>query len=495
MTTQTISAASATTVRSLPRPVAEPLLAGVVAIALTAAGTWIPSSSSDESATAAAISRSLPDLVRMTTGSVDAVHGLYDVVLQLWVHLVGFSPFAMRSFSAVGVGIGAAATVILARRFGGARLVPAVGVVYLTIPMVTWTASEARSYAWVIALNALAAVALLRALRSGGRAWILYGLVAALAIGVFIYSVLVVLTHAIAILASRGLPTRTRLLGLVTALGAVIAASPVIVLAVLQRSQVSWIGPLTPDMLRSAALQWFGDSPLYAVPAWLAVAVGIGAVLARRSVVQPGQRRMLLALVVPWLLGPTALLLLATAMGQPLYVARYAAISVPALALVVGVGITAFGRRGLAGIVLLAVMAVPTYVVQRFPLANGTDWKSSASAVAQWGKPGEAFYFAQTGAVLNPRSMLAAYPSDFAGLRDIGLQWTAASLGGLFDTVLPADQAIEAAGSPDEVIVIADNVAPWWNSLEMQAFAAAGYKAVDSRVGATTTVFLVQKQR
>uniref|UniRef100_UPI0035CAC582 glycosyltransferase family 39 protein n=1 Tax=uncultured Amnibacterium sp. TaxID=1631851 RepID=UPI0035CAC582 len=416
------------------------------------------------------------------------------VALQLWIHLVGYSPFAMRSFSAIGVGFGAAATVLLARRFGGARLVPVVAVVYLTVPMVTWAASEARSYAWVIALNAWAAVALLRAMRRGGRAWVLYVVVAALSVGVFIYSSLVVITHMIAVAAYPQGSRRGRLVGVVSALLALAVASPVVVLAFGQRSQVSWIGPLTPDMLRSAALQWFGDSPLYSVPAWLMIAVGIGAVLIRRSVVPDDGRRLVLSLVLPWLLLPTALLLLATAAGQPLYVSRYAAISVPALALLLGIGITAFGRRGLAGAVLLAVLTVPTFVVQRLPLANGTDWQRSASTVAEWATPGEAFYFAQTGAVLNPRSMLAAYPSDFAGLRDIAMQWNAASLGGLFDTVLPADQALVAAGRPDRVIVIADNAAPWWNSLEMQAFSAEGYKAIESSVGATTTVFLVEKQ-
>ena len=360
--------------------------------------------------------------------------------------------------------------------------------------MVTWASTEARSFAWVVALNAWGVVALLRALRRGGRSWIVYGLVAALSMGVFIYSALVVLTHALAIVTCRGLRRRTKAVGLLSVLLAVLAAAPIIGLAVLQRSQVSWIGPLTPDMLRSAALQWFGDSPLYAVPAWCAIAVGIGCVLARRSLVGDGDRRLMLTLIVPWLLGPTVILLLATAAGQPLYVSRYAAISVPAVALVMGIGITALGRRGLAGGVLFAVLAVPIYIVQRLPTANGTDWQSSASTVAEWAKPGEAFYFAQTGAVLNPRSMLAAYPSDFAGMRDVGLQWKAASLGGLFDTVLPADQALKVAGYPHQVIVIADDVAPWWNSLEMQAFSAAGYKAVDSRVGATTTVFLVEKQ-
>ena len=92
MTAPTIDAFPAVMARSIPRPVAEPLLAGVVTAALTAAGAWIPSTSGDESATASAISRSFPDLVRMTTGTVDAVHGLYYVVLQLWVHLFASHP-------------------------------------------------------------------------------------------------------------------------------------------------------------------------------------------------------------------------------------------------------------------------------------------------------------------------------------------------------------------------------------------------------------------
>ncbi len=248
-------------------------------------------------------------------------------------------------------------------------------------------------------------------------------------------------------------------------------------------------------MVRSAMLQWFGDSPLYAVPAWTGVAIGAVAVWTRRSLIGADARPLVFNLVLPWLIVPTALLLIATAVGQPSYVARYAAISLPALALMVGVGATAFGRRGLAAVVLLGVLSVPTYLAQRLPLANGTDWKDSASVVARWGTPGEAFYFAQTGAATDPRLMLSMYRPDFIGLRDIAQQWTAASLGGLWDTVVPAEEAIKRAGYPTKVIVIADNVAPWWHSLEEQSFAKNGYTTVDSSIGPTTSVILVERKQ
>ena len=143
---------------------------------------------------------------------------------------------------------------------------------------------------------------------------------------------------------------------------------------------------------------------------------------------------------------------------------------------------------------LLAALSLPTFVAQRLPLANGNDWAASAAVVGRWSRSGDTFYFAKTGAASDPRLMLSSYPQDFRGLGDLALWTSAAKSDSLFDSVAPAADAITQSHSPERVIVVADNVAPWWGSADQAAFTAANYTAVDSVKNVTTTVLLLVRQ-
>lgn len=471
-----------------------PMLLGFGAFLVSIAGAWVPSASPDEAASASAIGRSLPDLLRMTS-HVDAVHALYYVALHLWSSVFGMSPLSLRAPSAIGVGVGAAAVVKLAHSLRGTRFGVLTGIVYISIPLTTWTATEARSYAWVIASTAWMTVAFLAALRKGGwRRWLVYASAVALVALLFIDSALVVLTQ-VAALWVLGPSRRRRIAGTAAAAAGLAVAAPLVLLSYEQRAQVDWIGPFTPDMARSAALQWFGEAQPYATIAWCLILIAIGGSVKRvRKAGRLGGRDtpwVVLVMIAPWALFPTAALLIATAAGRPLYVPRYSAMSVGALALLIAYGISLLDRRAPVAAALLVVLAAPTFVAQRAPLANGNDWSSTAAVVKRMAEPGDSFYFAQTGAASWPRYMLPFYRADFAGLNDMARVESAARAGTLVDAVAPAAEAITGSHVPKTVIVVADDLAPWWHSADADVFAKAGYTVVRSAMGPTTTVVLL----
>ena len=93
------------------------------------------------------------------------MHGVYYVVLRGWTWLAGDSIEAVRAFSALGVGVTAAATVLLVARHQRLRTAVAAGLVTGIVPGVAWTALDGRSYAWSAAFAVLATLALENACR------------------------------------------------------------------------------------------------------------------------------------------------------------------------------------------------------------------------------------------------------------------------------------------------------------------------------------------
>jgi uncharacterized membrane protein len=103
------------------RRVLDPLLVGVLAAAVSLGGAARPSFWYDEAATiSAAYSRSLPQLWHML-GNVDAVHGLYYLLMHGWFQIFGPTEFWSRAPSGLAVGGAAAGVVVLGRQFSHGR--------------------------------------------------------------------------------------------------------------------------------------------------------------------------------------------------------------------------------------------------------------------------------------------------------------------------------------------------------------------------------------
>ena len=97
--------------------VLDPLIVGVLAAAVSLGGAGRPSFWYDEAATiSASYSRSLGQLWQMLS-NVDAVHGLYYMLMHGWFKLLPPTEFWSRAPSGLAVGGAAAGVVVLGKQF------------------------------------------------------------------------------------------------------------------------------------------------------------------------------------------------------------------------------------------------------------------------------------------------------------------------------------------------------------------------------------------
>lgn len=421
------------------RPAALAALFGVLATGLAAAGSWIPSLWGDEAASIMSAERPLPTLFRML-GHVDAVHGTYYLGLHFWGSVFGFSPFAVRLPSAIAVGLATAAVVLLAARLRDTRTAILAGALCAILPRVTYMGEEARSFAFSAAIVAWLTVMLIAVLdRERPRAawWVGYGALLAVGTYVFLYTALFVVVHGVVVAASRA-PRRVVVGWLIAVGGALVAVSPLLVVAVGEHHQIAYLGStqqLAAQTLFSGL--WFGGAWPLALVAWALIVVA-AVVEARRRVLvaqaaggglffQSGTRLpSLVPLALLWLLLPTGILIAVQAL-VPDFTARYVSFCAPAAALLMACGIDDLMRwRRWAGVVaglLVVALTVPVYLGQRTPYAkNDSDWAEVSAAVGANARPGDAVVFDEgTRPSRRPRLALHTYPAGFRDTADVTL--------------------------------------------------------------------------
>src|SRR5580693_4897211 len=117
-------------------PLAVALLAAVISsIAASRPSLWF-----DESATiSASAGRSLPELWGLL-GRIDAVHGLFYLLMHGWFCLAPPTEFWSRVPSCLAVGIAAAGVVVFAKLFLPRTTAVCAGLVFAILPRVTWAA-------------------------------------------------------------------------------------------------------------------------------------------------------------------------------------------------------------------------------------------------------------------------------------------------------------------------------------------------------------------
>ena len=160
--------------------VVDPLIVGVLAAAVSLVGAGRPSFWYDEAATiSASYSRSIGQLWQMLT-NVDAVHGLYYLLMHGWFTLFPPTEFWSRVPSGLAVGGAAAGVVVLGRQFSSRTVAVSSGVICAILPRATWAGIEARPYALSMMAAAWVTVLLVHAARrDNGWLWLSYGLVLA----------------------------------------------------------------------------------------------------------------------------------------------------------------------------------------------------------------------------------------------------------------------------------------------------------------------------
>ena len=421
----------------------DPLVVGVLGAAVSLAGSGRPSFWYDEAATiSASYSRSLSQLWQMLS-NVDAVHGLYYLIMHGWFQILPPTEFWSRAPSGLAVGGAAAGVVVLGKQFSSRTLAVTSGILCAILPRATWAGIEARPYALSMMAAVWLTVLLVHAVRRDNAwVWLSYGIVLAMSVLLDVYLLLLLLAHVAFICVFHR--KRTVLLRFaITSVLAGCAVTPFVVAAMGQAHQISWIAPIGRRTIEDVTVQqYFDRSTPFALLSALVVAAAI--VLWLCTSAQLGEaHRQLLTIAVAWLVIPTALIVIWSALIHPIYTPRYLCFTAPALALVLGVCVAALAVRpwiAAALVSLFALAAAPNYLlVQRSPYAKyGMDYSQVADLITAKAAPGDCLLVNDTVTFMPApmRPLMAARPDAYRKLIDLSLWQRATDRNDVFDTNL-----------------------------------------------------------
>ena len=388
-------------------------------------GPWL-----DEGATILSAQRPWSSLLEML-GNIDAVHGLYYVMMHLWFDLVGYSPFTLRLPSVLAV---AATAVILARlgkRLFSARAGLWTGFAYLVMPSATQYAVEGRSTALAACSVTLAVLFLVEGLhRQSTGWWFGYSLAIVLAVHLFLFNGLVFMVLPVVLWL---MPASRRQWARFT-IGSSLAAAiciPLLVTALPQRGQVAWIGEPTLrglSVLPREVWYAFPSATAYVGVAWVILATALAVFSKTMALGGPLLSsvlgiKALTVLVLGWLLAPVVVLVVVSLVGVNVYTPGYLFMTAPALALVIGVSINALrqARWAVWAVASALVMVVlPPWGEQREVDAKAPT-AVTATVAAEFLAPGDSVLFVQGEGHGWTRLARYAYPDVFAGTSDLNL--------------------------------------------------------------------------
>jgi mannosyltransferase len=418
----------------------DPLAVAALASLIGSVAAGRPSLWFDESATiSASASRSLPELWRLLS-HIDAVHGLFYLLMHGWFTLFPPTEFWSRVPSCLGVGIAAAGVVIFSRLFVPRTTAVCAGILFAILPRVTWAAVEARSYAFTAVAAVWLTVLLITSIRRNRWwLWLLYTLALMLSITLNVYLVLLVPTYAVVTpVLRRRKPVL--LWWAITSAVAVGALTPLMLFAHGQSFQVAWIYPLNwHNVLDVVQHQYFDNSIPFAILAALIFVAALTIRLTGRWH-SAGDTRRLLIICAAWIVVPTAISLIYSAISDPFYYPRYLFFTTPAMAVVLAVCLVAVARtpRWIATVlIVLTAAALPNYLLsqrQRYP-KEGWDYSDVADVISAHAAPDDCLLVDNTvGWLPGPiRALLAARPAAYRPLVDIGRAGLAPDRGTLWD--------------------------------------------------------------
>ncbi|MET9597391.1 glycosyltransferase family 39 protein [Streptomyces sp. NPDC006459] len=347
---------------------------------------------------------------------VDAVHGLYYLLMHGVFEAWDGGLWALRLPSVAATALAAAGVAAIAHRLVGERAALLAGCAYAVLPPVQMYAQEGRSYALVAAAVVWATYLMLR------ERWAAYAVVLLLGCWLHEFAALALLAHAFTAWRSRGWRW--------SAAAVVALLLPLAVVSARQaEQQLGWLG-------RPSWQDWAA----YAV-------VGAAALLLARGA--PGD---LVRVALPLVLLPPGLLMVIS-LFHPWYVDRYVLYALAGLALLAGARLAT--ARGwwpwlLAGVLVVAFGFWSVWL--RTPESRKDDALAVAAAVRERARPGDAVVFMPA----RRREWLLSSPEVYGELRDVALDRTPAASRSLQGTELPPERIREALLASPRVIALLD---------------------------------------
>ncbi|MFK0010529.1 hypothetical protein [Streptomyces sp. NPDC091027] len=351
-------------------------------------------------------------------GRVDAVHGLYYLLMHGVFGLWEGGLWALRLPSVAATALAAAGVAAVAHRLCGERAALLAGCVYAVLPPVQMYAQEGRSYALVAAAVVWATYLMLC------ERWASYTAVLALGCWLHEFAALALLAHAVT---ARRSPGWRRSAAVV-----VVLVLPLAVVGVRQaHRQLGWLG-------RPSWQDWAA----YAL-------VGATALLLARGAPPP-----LVRVALPLVLLPPGLLM-AVSLINPWYVDRYVLYALSGWALLAGARLAEVravrwpwvpvGAAALAGLAVWSVWL-------RTPEARKDDVLAVAAAVRERAGPGDTVVFMPA----RRREWLLSSPDTYAGLHDAALSRSPGASRSLQGTELPPDRIRAALLASPRVVALLD---------------------------------------
>ena len=357
----------------------------------------------DEAISVYQVDRPIRDLL---LAQVNGFHPpLYHLQLHYWIAAFGESPLALRALSMAWSLVAVAALAAWSREaFPELSPVPA-ALLAAVGPFAVWYGSEARMYAQLLALSALAGWLAWRLLGRGVRPARLAGLaltLAALAYTHYFGMLFVITLAGVALTAAVASPLRTRALAVLAGLGiALTAVAPWLVYVAMHR-HAAGVGPEypAPDLFSVliAALEMLVG--FHSPVALGALAAGWPALCLLAMALLPRMRRVhwrvsgLFALTAV----PPLLLVVASALARNVFDPRYLTVSVAPLYILLGALWQAVpaGRWRRAGGAALVALACAVSVVEVTDAGNPKLYqlREAMAAVRADTAPGDALVLA-----------------------------------------------------------------------------------------------------
>jgi len=378
----------------LPSRAAAPILLLALTAILCVRGLGEKSLWHDESFTAA-VASSDADTFRRSLVQQESFAALYYSVIRLAAPLTT-SEAGLRAPSVAFALLTTLACYALARRlFGFRTAVVATLLLSVNLHFVQY-AQEARAYALVLWLVTLAGWALVRAVqRPTWPTWLAFGAISAAAAYAHFFAVFVLAGQLLSLLALRSAVPWRRVAAAAGLAGVLVLPLAVVLL----RTSAGARPQLAQTSLAALPRELAGvePSPLGALQGLVYVLCAGGAVLAllrrRREEADP-VRRWGYWLLACWLVVPVALAGLVS-MLWPVFVTRYLLVCLPAVVLLVAVGL-AMTRPALLAVLLVVVLLASAQGLHRYYVQSykdGENWRGLVQHVATEAEPGDSVIF------------------------------------------------------------------------------------------------------
>jgi len=339
---------------------------------------------------------------------------LYTLGMAAWIKMLGTSEVTVRLPSAIAGTLAIPALYGLGRTLRGPRLALIAAALLTISPYAHWYAQDAKMYSLLVLLTIVATWVFLAAIRRGGAAWVVYGIVAALALGIHATFLLVLAAHAVIAVglwrAGYGVrPARRQARWLALLIG--VAALPLLIWGAIFAVQngPTWQVKATPWAILQRMLVEFsvthraGDAA-QTWGVWLFVALaalGIGLTWQVGKEERSISSSRLTLLVVGAMTAVPGLLFMLLSVQRAVFEDRYLIVTLPGFLLLAALGLDRLLRwkptcllAVAAGVAVLIVAWIPLRDVNFSTVPQKEDWRAAYRHIAEHQRPGDALVIA-----------------------------------------------------------------------------------------------------